>query len=197
MIAVIDGIGSNINSILFSLQRLKVDAILTNNIPIINAATHVILPGVGHAGFGMQQLEQQNLIDTIKQLKQPVLGICLGMHLLYAHSEEGDTPCLGIIPQNIKKLPVTLPQITIPHMGWNQLHWNHSTHHLRMEINATDRVYFVHSYAAPVSNFTIASTQHGNFFSAIVQYKNFYAMQFHPEKSGDVGEKLLYNFLIN
>lgn len=193
MIAVIGGVGNNLNSVLFALDRLRIPAKLTTRPKKIREASHVILPGVGHARHGMEQLAKMDLIDTIKQLQQPVLGICLGMQLLFEHSEEGETDCLGIIPGVCKRL---IPDFTtsVPHMGWNVLNWEKKYHPLQKNIEEDDHFYFVHSYAVPISEHTVASCSHGQDFSAIVNYRNFCATQFHPERSGSVGEQLLLNF---
>lgn len=194
MIAIINGCGTNIASLQFALDRLNKQSVLTTDHQVIRNASHVILPGVGAAQNAMQALQKHQLLDVIRHLQQPVLGICLGMQLLYEFSQEGNTPCLNIIPSEIKSL---LPQenITIPHMGWNQLHLQGIESHLIQGIPNKSWVYFVHGYHAPVNEYTIATTQHGNLFSAIVQKNNFFGVQFHPERSANIGAKLLANFL--
>lgn len=181
MIAIIDCCGSNIASIKYAFARLNVVAILTHDPVKIKQASHVILPGVGHATVAMNALKERGLIETIRTLTQPVLGICLGMQLLYEASEEGDTQCLGIIPGTIKRFPDSSTLI-VPHMGWNT-------------VGNAPFVYFVHSFYAPISKWTIANTHYGNDFTAMVKHKNFVGMQFHPEKSGRTGEDLLLNFI--
>jgi glutamine amidotransferase len=181
MLAIIDGCGSNISSIQFALQRLGVNSQLTRDRAAIQAADQVILPGVGHAQPAMQALQDYQLVDTIRSLNQPVLGICLGMQLLYERSAEGNVDCLGIIPGCVEKLP---SEAILPHMGWNQIN-NQSS----------DYAYFVHSYAAPVNDYTLATCRYSDTFTAIVAKDNFIGMQFHPEKSAEFGEKLLRDFL--
>lgn len=177
MIAIINS-GNNIASIQNAFKRLNVDSVLTHDINIIKNASHVIIPGVGHAAKAMQQLRELNLIETIRTLTQPVLGICLGMQLLFDDSEEGNTDCLGVIPGSVKQFDIDR---VIPHMGWNQCE--------------RDYYYFAHSYYVPINPYTIATTAYGIQFSAICQYRNFVGMQFHPEKSGLAGERLLMKFI--
>lgn len=184
MIAIIDGCGSNIASVQFSLRRLGFDSVLTHDKETIIQASHVILPGVGHAKKAMQQIQNFGLVDVIRELKQPVLGICLGMQLLYDFSEEGDVTCLGIIPGNIKRLPDS--DCVLPHMGWNKIKGAEDFDHF---------VYFVHSFAAPLNEYTLTQTEYGLSFTSMVRRNNFVGMQFHPEKSGDFGERLLADFL--
>jgi len=192
MIAVINSGLANISSVVFALNRLGVDAQVTTDPKVISAATHVILPGVGAAQMAMKNLTALNLTDLIPKLTQPVLGICLGMQLLFEHSEEGNVACLGVFPGEIKKL--VGDGLIIPHMGWNTLSIRKPSA-LLAGIPDESYVYFVHSYCAPVADHTIATTQYGQDFSAIVQRDNFYAMQFHPERSGELGERLLRNFV--
>lgn len=194
MIAIIEGCGANFASVQFALERLGKQSILTTDAKIIQAASHVILPGVGHAKYVMAQLEQLGLVEVIQALTQPVLGICLGMQILHEHSEEGDVACLGIIPGVVKPLPKKAG-FTLPHMGWNQLNIVQQNNRLLQGIKNNNDVYFVHSYAVPVSEYTVAQTRHTSDFAAIVQHKNFCGAQFHPERSGKTGAKLLENFL--
>ncbi len=193
MIAIVDSSGANIASIVFALQRLGFTAKLTTDPQQIQQAHHVILPGVGAAQAAMQQLEKSNLIEVIKNLTQPVLGICLGMQLLYQFSEEGDVPCLGIIPGKIKRLNATT-SLPVPHMGWNRCNFNNNSE-LFKNIGDGSYFYFVHSYAAPVTENTLAITEYSRSFAAAVQHNNFFATQFHPERSGEAGAKVLQNFL--
>ncbi|HVV68428.1 MAG TPA: imidazole glycerol phosphate synthase subunit HisH [Gammaproteobacteria bacterium] len=195
MIAIIDACGANFASVEFALKRLGRAVTLTRDKDIIRSASHVILPGVGTASQAMQQLENLQLISVIQQLTQPVLGICLGMQILHAHSAEGDVDCLGLLPGDIKPLPED-QGLPIPHMGWNQLCISHATSSLLQDIPNNSYVYYVHSYAAPVTEHTLATTQYGAIFTAAVHYKNFYGVQFHPERSGAVGAKILQNFLV-
>jgi len=193
MIAVIDCCGSNIASVKYALQRVGVDAVFTSDSDVVNKADKVILPGVGSAEHAMNKLQQNNLVDVIQNLQQPVLGVCLGMQLLFEGSEEGDVQCLGVISEKIMRFPV-VENITVPHMGWNTLSDSAKDSQLMHKVS-NDYVYFVHSYYAPVCDFTVAKTTHGIQFSSVVNKKNFYGMQFHPEKSGKVGEQLLHNFI--
>lgn len=192
MIAVIDGCGTNIASLLFALERLGKQATLTTDPAVIQQARHVILPGVGHAAYAMRQLQASGLIEIIKNLRQPTLGICLGMQLLYASSEEGDTVGLNIINEKIKKIPAD--QLIVPHMGWNQLQFAKNSR-LFQGIAQSAYCYFVHSYYAPVNDNTIAITDYGVAITAAANKDNFYAVQFHPEKSGKIGLQILANFL--
>jgi imidazole glycerol-phosphate synthase subunit HisH len=194
MIAIVDSGGANISSVLFALQRLGCQACLTADADEICNATKVILPGVGAAKDAMAKLQTANLIPIICQLQQPVLGVCLGMQLLYQHSQEGKIDCLGLIPGNISHFPDD-DNLIVPHMGWNNLHFIQTAHPLLKNVAENDQVYFVHSYRAPLNAYTVASCDYGGEFTAIVQYKNFYATQFHPERSGKVGRQILANFL--
>jgi glutamine amidotransferase len=193
MIAVIDVSGNNLTSLGNALKRLGYDYVLTHDAKTIRNASHVVLPGVGTAAYGMNALTQYQLQDVLKSLTQPLLGICLGMQLLLDASEEGNVACLGLIPGTVKRLQ---PQneLPVPHMGWNQLHWCQETP-LRQDLNTRDYVYFVHSYALDTNEHTVARCQYGTAFTAIVQKDNIWGMQFHPEKSAETGMKLLKNFL--
>ncbi len=194
MIAIIKACGANFASVEFALQRLGKASVLTTDPETIQAASHVILPGVGTASQAMQQLQQLQLISVIKKLTQPVLGICLGMQILYTHSAEGEIDCLDILPGNV--LPLRQCQgLPIPHMGWNQLNISATASPLLKSIANGSYVYYVHSYAAKLGEFTEAATQYGETFSAVVGYRNFYGTQFHPERSGSIGAKILENFL--
>jgi imidazole glycerol-phosphate synthase subunit HisH len=192
-LAIIDSGGANIASVRYAIERLGVTAELTTDPERVRAASHVILPGVGLAAHCMARLQELNLVDTIKQLKQPLLGICIGMQLLFESSEEGDVSCLGVLPGRVQRFP-NRASLPVPHMGWNQLHVLRPTV-LTQGIHADDYVYFVHSYAAPVSDLTLATTDYGAPFSAIMHKDNVYATQFHPERSGRVGAIVLRNFL--
>ncbi|HVH34728.1 MAG TPA: imidazole glycerol phosphate synthase subunit HisH [Tahibacter sp.] len=192
-VVLVDGGGTNIGSVRYALQRLGVDAPLTTDAARIRAASHVILPGVGAAGPAMQRLAEFDLIDTLRSLRQPVLGVCLGMQLLFARSAEADTPCLGLIPADVHKLPAA-PGLRVPHMGWNRL-LPQRTHPLLADLPDDAYAYFVHGYAAPPGPWALAGCRHGSEFSAIVQNANFFGMQFHPERSAAVGSLLLKNFL--
>ncbi len=191
-IAIIEGGGANFLSVTTAVERLGIDYQFTQNPQIIQSADAVLLPGVGTAGFAMQTLANSGLIGVICGLTQPVLGICLGMQLLYDYSEEDSVECLGLIPGRIKKFPIG-SDLIVPHMGWNNLNPK-STNPVIQDITTTDNVYFVHSYYAPINQATVASCDYGTEFTAVAAHKNFYGMQFHPEKSGVVGAKLLANF---
>jgi glutamine amidotransferase len=192
-VVLVDAGGSNIGSLRYALQRFGVDAELSADSRRIRAATHVILPGVGAAAPGMQRLRDAGLTETIRDLTQPVLGVCLGMQLLFESSQESDTPCLGLIPGVVRRFPQA-DNLRIPHMGWNTLHAVRDSA-LFVEVAPASQVYFVHSYAALIGAHTLASTSYGEPFSAAVQRDNFYGMQFHPERSGPAGAQMLKNFL--
>ena len=196
MIAIIDSGGANIASVRFALERLGVDAALTADPAVISAAERVILPGVGAAPVAMAKLDEAGLVDCIRGLTQPVLGICLGMQLLFARSEEGDTPLLGLIDGTCVALDPS-SGLTVPHMGWNRLipQDGAGTHPLLAGIAPGAHVYFVHSYAAPVSEDTVAACDYGGAFTALVARGNFMGAQFHPERSGPVGAMILQNFI--
>ena len=195
MIAIIDSGGANIASVRFALERLGVDGQLTADPAVINAAERVILPGVGAAPAAMAQLDRAGLVECIRRLTQPVLGICLGMQLLFERSEEGDTPLLGLIGGTCRAFDPS-NGLTVPHMGWNRLAPTGTEEHPMLAgVEAGSHVYFVHSYAAPVSDDTVASCSYGVDFTALVARGNFMGAQFHPERSGPVGATILGNFL--
>ena len=193
MLALVDSGGANLASVRFALERLGVRAELTADPAVIRSADRVILPGVGSAPEGMRKLRARGLVEVIRGLTQPVIGFCLGEQLLFDASEEGDTPSLGLIPGRVTRLPEA-PGITVPHMGWNTLEVRRDTP-LLAGIPRDARFYFVHSYAGPVNDFTVATATHGAPFAAIVQRGNFHGVQFHPERSGPAGAQLLKNFL--
>ncbi len=192
-IAIIDGGGANIASLLFAFERLGRDAVLTTDAAVIESAERVLLPGVGAARDAMDRLAAADLIDVIRRLKQPVLGICLGMQLLLDGSEEEDVECLGIIPGIAARLPAT-PTCPVPNMGWcrTSITRNHS---LLDGIDDGSYFYYLHSYALPVSDYSIATAEHAEPFSAAVGRENFVAAQFHPERSSAAGARLLRNFV--
>jgi imidazole glycerol-phosphate synthase subunit HisH len=193
MIAIVN-CGFNVSSVEFAFQRLGEKTVLTLDPKIIQSATHVVLPGVGHATHAIEKLIKANLVSLIRDLKQPVLGICLGMHMLCKFSTEGNVECLGLFPENVLPL-LSNSKIVVPHMGWNQLKIKDCSLEIVNDIKEKDFVYFAHSYYVPIGEYTVAATEYGVNISAIFQYKNFVGMQFHPEKSGKIGEKLLCNFL--
>lgn len=185
--------GANIASLQFALERLDVTSRVSAEPGIIRDATHVILPGVGAAADAMMRLRGAGLDELIPTLRQPVLGICLGMQLLFEASDEGQTRCLGIIPGRATRF-ADGPGVRVPHIGWNTLVTLRDSA-LLAGIEVEDHAYFVHSYSLPVSGATVASTWYGEPFSACVEWENFYGMQFHPERSARVGSRLLNNFL--
>ena len=190
MIAIIDYNAGNISSVQNALNRLGYDSIITRDKDEILNAEKVILPGVGEASSAMSHLKKYALDELIKELKQPFLGICLGMQLMCNSSEEGNTDCLRIFDSDVKLFP---PKEKVPHMGWNDL--TALKGDLFENIKPLDDVYFVHSYYAEICRDTAAQCDYILPFSAALQKDNFYATQFHPEKSADVGELLLKNFL--
>lgn len=192
-VVLVDAGGTNIGSVRYALQRLGTDAELTSDASRIRNATHVILPGVGAAAPGMRMLREAGLVDVMRGLTQPVLGVCLGMQLLCARSEESDTECLGMIPATVRRF-AEQPGLRVPHMGWNTLAAT-GGHRLTAGLREGDTAYFVHSYAVPTGDYTLASSEHGTPFSAVVASGNFMGMQFHPERSAGVGAQLLRNFL--
>ena len=193
MIAIIDSGGANIASVQFALERLGAESVLTKDVKIIQSADKVLLPGVGAAPIAMQNLAEYELIDCIRSLTQPVMGICLGMQLLFAVSPEGNTPLLGIFDADCETFTPAQGR-SVPHMGWNRLS-KQQDHPLLAGVAEGAHVYFVHSYFAPVTAQTIAATNYGDDFTAIVAENNFMGCQFHPEKSGLVGAQILRNFL--
>jgi len=192
-VAIIDSGGANIASLRFALERLGASSTLTVDADELRATPRVILPGVGAAADAMRRLESLRLVEVIRELRQPVLGICLGMQLLFDASDEGDTRCLGLLPGRVERFP-DRDGFPVPHMGWNQLDFESDTA-LLTGIDRGEYVYFVHSYRAPVGPWTVATSDYGGEFSAVVQQRNFYGAQFHPERSGPVGARLLAGFL--
>ena len=196
MIVIIDSGGANIASIKFALERCGAKACLSANSAEIESADTVILPGVGMAATAMTQLRQHGLVECIRRLSQPVLGVCLGMQLLFEHSSEGDTEMLGVLAGNCRRF-ADVPERSVPHMGWNRI-WaieDDKRHPLLINVEEGAHVYFVHSYYAKLSADTIASCDYGETFTAIASNGNFMGCQFHPERSGSVGEQILRNFL--
>lgn len=193
MIAVIDVSGNNLASLGNALSRLGFDYVLTHDAQQIRNASHVILPGVGTANYGMNSLQRHDLVEVLKSLTQPLLGICLGMQLLLDFSEEAGVKCLGLIPGRVKRL-VQKNDFPVPHMGWNQLQWCQDSP-LQRDLSEQAYVYFVHSYALSSSEYAIAHCEYSEPFTAIVNKDNVWGMQFHPEKSAQTGMILLKNFL--
>jgi imidazole glycerol-phosphate synthase subunit HisH len=192
-IVIVASGGANIASLKFALDRLEARAELSCDPVRIQRASHVILPGVGAALDAMTRLQASGLDTLIPSLTQPVLGICLGMQLLYDSSEEGPARCLGIIPGAIAKIPDE-PGRPVPHMGWNTLEIERESP-LLDGVGAHDYAYFVHSYAVPPGDATLASCHYGKAFSACVGWRNFYGVQFHPERSAATGARVLRNFV--
>jgi glutamine amidotransferase len=191
-VAVVNSGGANISSLLHALARLGVKAEFTADAERIRAADKVLLPGVGAAGRAMSVIQKAGLVEVIRSLRQPVLGICLGMQLLFESSEEDHTEMLGLIPARLTRLPES-DGCRVPHMGWNQLKFTRSDP-LSDSLDS-DWFYFVHSFAAPIGEWTLASSHHGTAFSALVKQNNFYGAQFHPERSATAGARLLRHFL--
>lgn len=203
MIVIVDLDYGNIGSIQYALKNIGAQSVLSHDKNQIRKASRIIIPGVGNAKQAMDKLKQLKLIETICSLTQPTLGICLGMQLLYEFSEEGDTDCLKIIPGKVEKFKRSC-HLSIPHMGWNDVTLiqkcdlfseEFKSHSENKDITSKKYFYFVHSYFAPIAKNTLATVSYGEPFSAIVQQNNFWGVQFHPEKSGELGTSLLKNFL--
>lgn len=192
-VALIDAGGANLGSVRFALERLGAQVRLVRDAAGLDGATRVILPGVGAAVPAMQRLHAQGLFEPLRQLQVPLLGICLGMQLLFERSEEGGVEALGLVPGTVRKL-VPATGIRVPHMGWNRLLPLHPSPLLK-GLPERASAYFVHSYAAPLNAHTVAACDHGGLFSAVVEHGCYFGAQFHPERSGDTGALLLRNFL--
>jgi glutamine amidotransferase len=196
MIAIVKYNAGNIGSVTNALNRLGIDNKVTDDPEELKAAGKVIFPGVGEAGTAMKYLRERGLDQVLIKLKQPVLGICLGMQLMCNHSEEGDTNCLGIFDTQVKKFPETAG-MKVPHMGWNaiNLEFKVQNSELMNDIDNIADVYYVHSYYAQLCENTVAACDYILPFSSVLQKGNFYATQFHPEKSAEIGEQILRNFI--
>lgn len=192
-VVLVDAGGANIGSLRYALQRLGVEAQLTADATAIRAASHVILPGVGAAAAGMARLRRLALVDVLRALTQPVLGVCLGMQLLCRHSDEGDVDGLGVIDVPVRRMSGGAG-VRVPHMGWNRVRAG-SPHPLLQPDAADGWAYFVHGYAVPVCGVTLATSDHGTPFSAAIGHGNFLGVQYHPERSAGLGAALLRNFL--
>lgn len=200
-IAIINYDAGNIRSVIFALEKLGVSPILTSDADTIRSADKVIFPGQGEASSAMRSLRERNLDKLIPDLKQPFLGVCVGMQLLCAHSEENDTPCLGVIPQRVLKFP-TDNGLKVPQVGWNRLKIstiqspiiNNQSTIINQQLD-NDWFYFVHSYYVETGAYTTATANYGSEFSACLRKDNFHAAQFHPEKSSKAGQQLIKNFL--
>ena len=193
MNVVVTGVGHNLASMRFALSRLGVEAVFTDDPTMIQRAERVILPGVGTARNAMVSLERAGLVEVIKTLTVPVLGVCVSMQILMISSAEDEVQTLGIIPGKIERLTPT-ENCPVPHMGWNTLRNIDPTSKLFRGINDGGYVYFVHSYALGKSHYAIAECVHGTQFTAAVRKDNFYGVQFHPELSGEIGARVLKNF---
>lgn len=192
-VAVVKYNAGNIQSVMNALRRVGVDPELTDNPVELRKADRVIFPGQGEASHAMEYLQTHGLDQVIKSLTQPVLGICIGQQLMCEHSEEGNVDCLGIFPAQVLRFHPQKHEQKVPHMGWNQL--ENVQDPLLEGINEGAFVYFVHSFYVPTTDYTIATTNHILSFSSAMRKGNFMATQFHPEKSGSVGERILTNFL--
>lgn len=193
-LAIIKYNAGNIQSVLYALERIGTTATVTDNPQEIRSADKVIFPGVGEASSAMRYLRERKLDELIKNLEQPVLGICLGMQLLCSYSEENDTTCIGVFEESVKKfIPPLSQSVKVPQIGWNDIF--DLTSPLFQSIPEHSYCYFVHGYYASLGTHTIATANYIQPYSAALQYRNFYGAQFHPEKSAAVGEQLLKNFL--
>ena len=194
MIAIIDYDTGNLRSVCNALDRIGAEYVLTDDPKVISKADRVLLPGVGEASSAMHKLQERGLCEVIKGLQVPVLGICIGMQLMCRHSEEGDVDCLGIFDADVLKFQAAPSEgVKVPHMGWNAITGLETG--LFDGLSDGDFVYFVHSFAASVCDDTIAVSENGRKFSAAMRRGNFYGAQFHPEKSGEAGERILKNFM--
>ena len=189
-IAIIKYNAGNVYSVSSALKRLGYETIITSDLKEIESADKIIFPGVGEASSAMEYLKINQLDKVIPKLKQPFLGVCLGLQLLCEHSEENNTECLGVFDEEVKLFP---PKKKVPHMGWNSIRT--SENKLFINLLENSYVYFVHSYFAELSEYTVAETNYILPFSAALNKDNFYAVQFHPEKSGVIGEQILKNFI--
>ena len=194
-LAIIKYNAGNIQSVLYALERLGLEAEVTDDPEKIRTADKVLFPGVGEASSAMQSLKMNNLDRVIKELKQPVFGICVGMQLLCEHSEENNTDCLGIVPIKVKKFKSSDQSIKVPQIGWNTI-YDLKTE-LFKNIEEDSFIYNVHSYYAEDSGYTIAKCQYGIEYAAAIKKDNFYGVQFHTEKSAAIGDRILQNFIQN
>lgn len=192
MIAILDYKMGNLRSVENALKRLGAEFTVTNDAGVIRSADKVLMPGVGNAAEAMENLRSASLVDVVRSLRRPVLGICVGMQVMCRHSEEGDVDCLNLFDARVKRFEPSA-DLKVPHMGWNRI--GNLESKLFKGIYGGEYVYFVHSYYPELCSDTIATSRHGVMFSAALKYENFYGTQFHPEKSGDVGERIIENFL--
>lgn len=192
MIAIVDYKMGNLRSVENALKRLGAEFTVTSDAAVIRSADRVLMPGVGNAAEAMENLRQAELVNVVRSLRRPVLGICVGMQVMCRHSEEGDVDCLNLFDAHVKRF-MPAADLKVPHMGWNTI--GNLESKLFKGIDGGEYVYFVHSYYPELCPDTIATSRHGVMFSAALKYENFYGTQFHPEKSGDVGERIIENFL--
>lgn len=194
-VALVDSGGTNIGSVTYALERLGATARMTTEPADILAADRVILPGVGAAAAGMRRLREADLVEVLRSVQAPLLGVCLGMQLLFDRSaEDGGVECLGLVPGDVVAIPPA-PGVRVPHMGWNALD-DLAADPLLRGVEPGERAYFVHSYAAPAGPHTLATTRHGQVWSAVVRSGDRWGAQFHPERSASLGSRLLRNFLV-
>lgn len=194
MIAIVDYDTGNLCSVWNALERIGAKYVITDNAEVIKKADKVLLPGVGEASSAMKKLRERGLCEVIKNLTQPVLGICIGMQLMCRCSEEGNTECLGIFDTEVKRFSADKKAgVKVPHMGWNEIH-NIKTP-LLDNLKEGEFLYFVHSFAPQMCDDAIATSENGVQFAAALNKNNFYGTQFHPEKSGSIGELILKNFI--
>ena len=194
MVAVIDYNAGNIRSVLYALERIGVEHVLTSDHAVIRAADKVIFPGVGAAASTMQHLNATGLTELIRSLRQPVFGICVGMQLLCSHSEEGDVPCIGVFPERVRRFRPA-GGAKVPHMGWNTVQLTAGNDWVSPTVDG-QHCYYVHSYYVEAGPDTVATTDYaGVRYAAMMRKDNFYAAQFHPEKSATVGERIIRDFL--
>lgn len=192
-VAIVKYNGGNIRSVVNSFQQLGVELVVTDNAEALMTADRVIFPGQGEASSAMAHLKENKLDLVIRNLPQPVLGICIGQQLMCRHSEEGDTDCIGIFPVDVKRFRPTSHEFKVPAIGWNQI--ENATSPLFHGFKEGEFVYYVHSYYVPICKYTIATSDYIQNYSAALHKDNFYATQFHPEKSGEIGKRILKNFL--
>lgn len=192
-VGLVDNGGANLASIRHALKRLGVDTVRVTDAETLRGMERVILPGVGAAADAMRRLHEHDLIEAIRDYQRPLLGICLGLQLLYDTSGEGNVPCLGLLPGKVEAIPNDIG-VTVPHMGWNRIAIRND-HDVLQGLTADDWFYFVHGFVAPVNGDTLASTNHGVDFTAVAGRDNIIAAQFHPERSGFAGAQFLANFL--
>ena len=192
-VGLVDAGGANLGSVRYALERLQVEVQMVREQADLAGLARVILPGVGAAAEGMRRLHEQGLVQPLRELQVPLMGICLGMQLLFERSEEGDVECLGLLPGIVRRLHPGVG-VRVPHMGWNKLLALRESP-LLDGVSVGSSAYFVHSYAAPVTSDTVAACHHGGLFTAVVQRERLCGAQFHPERSAGPGARILQNFL--